>query len=369
MIKEMPEKIRLYVVVLILSASLPCRAGEVKLSDAEIDAKLMLLKPLPKIHYYWPPNADLLETRDSRKLYELARITHSLCISGEWCNKEQVDNGVYICARLNKTNPAVKVSLGVNFTPWTKKFGKDLPPTDRGPTYFEELRWFDERARLIKNWVDESNRMYGSDIKITAVTLDCERFAVETNNELWNEGIRQMLDAAHTKMQSLFPGARIEWYNRGVDNVERGNGWERSNIWTGREITPSLSYPAYRVPEIELTREHFRRTCKLADQMNISDVTPWVALASGDRRGIKKTRFDYDWDYDIIYSYLIGAELNISWYGERPERFAPYNRIKVIVFWPPPFDKRVPEWGKHFIAYVRGATGVEMLEDLGYKGE
>ena len=261
------------IVVLILSASLPCSAGHVKLSDAEIDVKLMLLKPLPKIHYCWP-DVNLLETRDSRRLYELARITHSLCVSGEWCNKKQVDNCVYTCARLNKTNPAVKASLGVNFSPFHDRFGKDLPPTDRGPTYLEELKYFEERSRLINKWLAESNQKYGSDIKITAVTLDCERFVVKANDELWNEGICQALDAIHIKTASLFPGARIEWYDRGINRVERGNGWDKSSSWTGREIKTSLSYSAYSVPEIGDMRELFRRTCKLADEMNVSDVTP-----------------------------------------------------------------------------------------------
>ena len=356
-------------VLMALSVFLSCATGQVNLSNTEIDAKLMQLKPLPKIHYYWPPHSDLLEKRNSRKLYELARITHSLCVSGEWASEKQVDNCVYICAKLNKTNPNIKASLGVNFTPWTKKFGKDLPPTDRGPTYFAEFKWFEERSRLIKQWVSKSNRKYGSNIKITALTLDCERFVVKPNNKRWNEGIRQALDAIHIKTRSLFPNARIEWYDRGIDRVQRGTGWAKSSTWTGKEIQTSLSHSIYTVPEVEHMRELFRRTCKLADDMKISDVTPWVALASGYRRGLKKTRFDNDWDYDIIYSYLIGAELNVSWFGERPERFAPYNRTKIVIFYPPPFDKRTSQWAKHFIAYVRGATGVSMLKDLGYEEE
>jgi hypothetical protein len=79
------KKVKLSIVVLILASFLPCMADQVKLSDAEINAKLMLLKPLPKIHYCWPPDANLLETRDSRRLYELARIMLDVIRFSELC--------------------------------------------------------------------------------------------------------------------------------------------------------------------------------------------------------------------------------------------------------------------------------------------
>jgi hypothetical protein len=366
----MPKKLPL--IIIIAAAILPtlrqCRSAETTpLSDSEINAKLAALKPLPKIHYYWPPDANLLETRDSRRLYELARITHSLCVSGEWATPQQTDNCVYTCARVNKTSPGIKCVLGINFSPWHMKFDPNLPPTDRGPSYLSEINFFEGRCRLIQKWIAQSNEKYHSNVEVGALTLDTERFQEKAGDKTWNEGIRQALDAIHIKAASLFPGVRIEWYDRGILRVASGNGWAKSQNWTGGEIKTSLSYSAYSVPEIGDMRELFRRTCKLADEMHVLDVTPWVALASGYRRGFIKTYFDFNWDYDIIYSYLIGAELNMSWYAERPERFAPYNRAKVVVFYPPPFDKRTPHWGKHFIAYVRGATGVEDLNDLGYE--
>ncbi len=352
-----------------LPASIQCNgSGTARLSEADINAKLLSLKPLPKVHYFWPVGSELTNDRDNRRLYELARITHSLCVSGEWVTKQQVDNCVYTCARINKTGPAIKTLLGINFSPWHSRFDKKLPPTDRGPTYGEEIRYFEERSRLVKQWAEQSNKKYSSDVKIGAITLDSERFSEIKGNERWNEGIREALDAIHIKARSIFPGARIEWYGRGATMALSGDGWRKTPYWTGKEIKAPLSCSLYTVPEIERTRETFRRTCKLADERGISDVTPWVALSSGYRRGLKKSQyFDMDWSYDVIYSYMIGAELNIKWYGDRPERYAPYNRAKVIVFYPRPFDKRVPDWARHFIAYVRGATGVKELKDLGHE--
>jgi hypothetical protein len=40
-----------------------------------------------------------------------------------------------------------------------------------------------------------------------------------------------------------------------------------------------------------------------------------------------------------------------------------------VVFYLPPFDKRTLAYAKHFIAYVRGATGVQDLKDLDMKNK
>jgi hypothetical protein len=247
------------------------------------------------------------------------------------------------------------------------KFAKKYPATYRGAAYFEMIHNFEERIKLLRQWVEESNKKYKSKVKVGAITLEAELFTVRKNDESWNESMRQALDAIHLKAQAVFPNARIEWFSRGIRQGATGDGWVKTPYWTGKEIKPSLSCSLYMLPEIEATRERFRRTCKLADEMGVEDVTPWVALGAGYRRGIDGTYWDSDWSYDIIYSYQFGSELNHRWYGDRPERFAPYNRAKVIIFYPPPFDKRVPDWGRHFIAYVRGATGVKKLNDLGYE--
>jgi hypothetical protein len=76
----------LVVTIIFLSSFLQCGAsGTIQMSDNEIDAKLFELKPLPKIHYCWPPDANLLETRDSRRLYELARIMLDVIRFSELC--------------------------------------------------------------------------------------------------------------------------------------------------------------------------------------------------------------------------------------------------------------------------------------------
>lgn len=344
------------IVVILITMFCPYSPAKT-LSESEIDIKLHALKPLPKVHYSWPTSSDVSDQR----LYELARIMHSLSVFGPDVKKEHVDRYIYICARINKTKPAIDASFGILFGPWSK-FSKELSPIYRGSAYQQELTQFKQRAKQIKEWVAESNDKYGSNVKIGAIMLDCERFKIKEKDELWNEGMREALDAVHVIAATIFPGARIEWYGRGI----RNDG-SKTPYWTGKEIKASLSCSLYSVPQNIRSRGAFRNTCHLAEQMSIDDVTPWVALASGYRRGLKGQYFDMDWSYDIIDSFWMGAELNHPWFGQKPERFAPYNRAKIIIFYPRPFDPRVPDWPMHFIAYVRGARTELYLTDLGYE--
>jgi len=355
-------------VILSAFVSSCCHAAS---SEAEFDlaAKLSALKPLPKIHYSWPFKGNFVSDRDNELLNYLARITHALSISAEKTSEKQIDNFVFVCARINKTtNPPVKCSLGVNFSPWHRKFKKNLPPTDTGPSYHAEKRYFSERLNFVKKCVAESNARYNCQVKVTAVLLDCERFRARPHDPAWNEGIRAKLDEIHKLAESIFPKARIEWFYHGMKPLRQKTGWARTITWTGKEIDTSLSVAFYCLPKAEQMRESYRRTCQLADAMDIEDVTPWVSLASGYQPSMAQPRtYYYDWDYDIEYSHQLGAELNILRFSEQPTYYAPYNRAKIVVFYPPPFDKRTPAWSKHFIAYVRGATGVSELRDLKFK--
>jgi hypothetical protein len=329
------------------------------LTETDLYNKLVELKPLPKVHYSWGIYHKLLEDPNSRQLYQLARITHSLCIAGEWVDKQHIDTVVYICARVNKTNPAISSSIGVNYSPWHRKFDKDLPPTDRGPTYKAELDYFAERLNLIKEWVRLSNQKYGTDVNVSALILDSERFYVRPSDEKWNNGIRESLDAIHLEAQRILPGTWVEWYGRGMHRLE--DAWGQTGLWTGREIKSPLSCSLYMVPEEDFMRQILQKTFALADTYGIIEVIPHVALGSGYRRGVKKrTNWDWDWDYDIIYSYRLGRDLN------QTVKSSPYSRVTSVVFYPAPFYEKTPHWGEHFIAYVRGATGVAKLDDIGY---
>ena len=254
-----------FLVVLTITAS----GGEkapVLLSKSEIAAKLRALNPLPKVHYSWhiERGSRLLEPENSQIVYQLARITHALSVKGEVVTEQQIDGCVYNCARVNMTKPEIPCRIGVNFSPWHRKFDKNLPPTDRGPTYYAEIVFFAERMNNIKKWVAAANRKYQSNVEVGVLLLDSERFYVKKNDQKWNEGMREALDAIHKKAAEIFPEAQIQWYGRGITRPD-GATWMQTGLWTNKEIKSPMSCSLYMLPEQDVMRETFRRTCALAD--------------------------------------------------------------------------------------------------------
>jgi hypothetical protein len=343
-----------------------CATETASLSEAQLFEKIGKLEPLPKVHYSWGM-WEQFKNYDERFFYQIARVTHSLCVKGEWATYDQIEKCVYACARVNKTNPKIPSTIGINYSPWHRKFKKDLPPTSRDISYYEEIEYFELRLKLIKEWINKSNKKYGTDVNVTAILLDSERFYRQQDDEKWNNAMQEALDTIHKKAVQIYPETRVEWFGRGIVRAD-GATFSKTIYFTGKEIMPTLSCSFYTLPEMEGMRQVFRKTCELADSYNIKEVTPWVALASGYKHDlIKKLKWTFDWDYDLIYSYMMGAELNVQWYAAQKDKYPEYDRAKVIVFYPDPFDRLSPAWGKHFIAYVRGATNVRDLSDIDFK--
>lgn len=359
-LKKHFSKERFFVVFFFISfTSLATFGG--KLTNQQIVEKLSVLKPLPKVHYtFATPGGNLLDDKSGRLLYEYARIANALTVWVEWANYKQIEACIYTCARINKTKPKIKSTIGLGCNPWDRKFGKNLPPTDKGATYKQELEFFTQRFESIKDWVDAANKKYGSNVQISAILLDTERFHASEKDTKYNAAIKEKLDTFHLLVKKHFPESKIEWYGRGI----RNNSYDTSPYWTGQELTESLSCSLYTIPEIDRMRKTYRRTCKLADQKGVNNVTPWVALSAGYRRGVDKEYWDINWQYDLIYAYMIGAELNNSWYSKYPEKYGPYDRAEIVIFYPPAFCDKTPEWGRYFIAYVRGAHNIKNIDDL-----
>lgn len=323
---------------------------------------LRALKPLPKVHYSFPIQDNLLF--DGPLLYEYVRLTRAASLRMENCTQPQVDAAVAACTAVNGKDRTAGAKLGMNYSPWHRKFDKDAAPTVDGPTAEQELRQFRERLQAVGEMVERANRRHGSRVEIGAILLDCERFRVRPGDAAWNDAITRKLNQIYDLAQAAYPKARIEWYNRGaMSRPPRPGGWEPSPYSTAQERGVAYACSLYKVAQSWETREVFRRTVENARQHGVEEVTPWVALASGYRPTIEGDEWEFDWDYDVYYSWMIGMEINHPWFGkpEQVDRFAPWHAAKVVVFYPPPFFPKTPAWGRHFVAYVRGANRVMEL--------
>jgi hypothetical protein len=153
-----------------------------------------------------------------------------------------------------------------------------------------------------------------------------------------------------------------------------------------------LAVSLYIVPEVGVMRNDYKTTA--AKMLNVSaacaagnakrgthrwcptQVVPWVSLGAGYRPPtqadsmIKGGRYKYQipWDYPIWYSWDIGRQINNA--SLRWPQLSYYEHAKAVALYPSAFDQRSPqlEGGGdlttmllHFIAYCRGAAGIERL--------
>ena len=87
----------------------------------------------------------------------------------------------------------------------------------------------------------------------------------------------------------------------------------------------------------------------------------WIGIGWGHRRLVDKFKVhDFNYDYDPIYSWTLGADINSTWRGNQGERFGPWNRVPTVAFYAEPWG-RVVNFHKHFVAYVLGAHGIQSL--------
>lgn len=327
--------------------------------------KLKDLKPLQKVHYSWSIPNKMLVQEENSLLREYARITHAICLSGENANLEQINVAVSVCKNINNLNPSIPCTIAINYSPWHHKFDKHLPPTDFGESHMAEVDAFETKLNLINKMLIQANLANKSNINISAIILDTERFKVKGNNTNWNNAITRKHNIIYNIAKNIFPFSRIIQYERGGwIPAENASGWMQSEWYTLKEKGESFSVSLYRIVELADTRESFKRTFLNAQKHGFFEVIPFIAIGSGMRRKTNMFNQWSSWDYDLVYSWQIGAELNNKWYSDRPNRFAPWDAAKVIVFFPGPFSNNYPFWAKHFIAYVRGANNNPFIEDL-----
>jgi len=319
--------------------------------NAVID-RLAELPRLPKPHYSAaiPPQQINLA---NGLLHQFTRITGSLCLNGQYCSEGQVFDAVVICARAT-------ANLAIGYNAWSEFWNDALPPTDQGPLYVEELKMLASRLAKIQLWVDQANHVHLPDtVNVRLVIFNSESFHVAYRSEEWRAAVRAKHDAFYTVAKQAFPDAPVEWYNFGaVVPSTATSGWTAVDNHDLAEKHDAHSVGLYRGSEIGYIRESYRRTATATEDA-AEPVTPFIALAAGYRMKADGSGRQFGpWDYDPMYSWALGREINTKWFGDRPARFAPWNRAERAIFYPAPFNPRFPDepFWRHFEAYARGAA-------------
>jgi len=333
---------------------------------AQILAWLRQLDPLQKTHYSWPvPGSRIIHQTDPL-IHEYVRLSGAISMRCEDVTQHWIRRCVAISKAVTAESPLIRPKIGLNYSPWYHVFPSDAAPTYVGPEHDQEIALFRQKLTLARDWLATENAAQGANVQIGAVMIDCERWHYKKPNEPgaaeWNAALRVKLTAIYRASKEVLPGVWVEWNSRGaVGPCTQAEGWCESPYTSLEEEGDGCAVGFYNIVEIGYTREKYVRTLARAEAHGYSVVTPWVALAAGYRRDVN-TYFKWlmDWDYDTYYSWQMGAEINHPWFATQPERFAPYDHATHVMFYPEPFG-RSPHWGKHFVAYVRGANLVQEL--------
>ncbi|MCK4657934.1 MAG: PKD domain-containing protein [Phycisphaerae bacterium] len=322
-------------------------------SNAQLLAWMQELDPLPKVHYSWAVHVDMMGDPPDPLLVEYVRITRAISL---WANQNatRIDSAVSICQQVNQGDVAIPASIAVVYTPWHIVFPPEAPPTYVGPEHYAEIDLFRERLTNIRRWLADANAAHGTNIQVTALLLDTEKFRIKSETEEgyqeWNTAMNVKYDSFFLAGKDIFPDATIEWFQRGQ---------VRKPFFTLEEMGDTFACSVYNGPDMETSRETIRATCENAHQHGVEDVTVWVGLAYGWLT--QDGPLEQNWNYDVSASWQLGFEINNPSPANPMGQPALLNMIRFVSFFPKPFQVETPYWGKHFVAYVRGAHGIAEL--------
>jgi hypothetical protein len=269
-----------------------------------------------------------------------------------------------------------------------------------GPEEDAEIELFTSLCHVANKLISTANAKFDTNLSIGALLLDQERwcsdcyayFNISNVTEAeYRAAITRKNNLFYSAAQACAPSAEIVLYDRGA--VGRGSGpsvaveqsgWRTPGGYytTDPDELPgaagAFSVSLYTLSEIGYTRKSFNLTADFARKRGVPAVIPWLSLGAAYRRTYCKHDcespmiYDENWNYDLAYSWMLGAEINDPWYGDRPERFADWHMAKSAAFYPSVFSLKntdvnrrganvsssVPVIMQHFVAYCQGAAGL-----------
>lgn len=288
---------------------------------------------LPKIHSSWRSSpAQLLDP--TPEFAEYVRICGGLTFSvvDGGTNREmaiKVFHAARLCAITN-ARPSIGHSPYHNYV-----------------DHIADRRAFSDALKRVQSYWDNFARMLEIDPYIHEYVLDCEK------NDLTSFDYVEYAQLI-PKIDVISPFVR--WYGKGMQRSANEIGWS-PYPWASKLPPSPLSTSLYTPSELGYMRETITRTLEWGQSTDSDDqIDVWLSMGCGSQRTIDKARdFNTDWEYDPIYAYQLGWEINNSWFGDRPDRFAPWNSVSRGIFYPCVFDPRVKNALAYFVSYCAGA--------------
>ena len=350
----------------------------------------------------------------SPTLRDFARITHSLPIrvplhgdsatfAEDGTDAHQISQAVKICADTNAT-------LNLNWSPWYYYYNCTACKSDprvQGEPEAAEIGLFTEYLNRAKDWVAAANKQWGTDVKITSVALDSEKFAfanahhavvgqqdwvgnLTRKNNLVFETVKKVLPDAHPfqydrggcgrcepQWGTSPPGSDTDPFNRGIGWCADGFRYVDTYTLQPDELGDMYGLSLYTVAEPGNTRAQMNNTANrcLADP-NCKAVMPTIVLGAGYRHNVSNfgatffttevagsadahagggkdkfidgRRAGPDWDYDPYYSWILGAQLNRpeEYGGNNSARWARWDMATQVQLFPGPFGNSIRDYSE-----------------------
>jgi len=297
-------------------------------------AALRQFEPLSIPHASWFLTRDLL--RDSELLAEYVRITGVCTLSLLWSD----DQAYVACGRAIDT--AGRGMIAILYSPYNQQDADSAASFDAA--WAAELLHVSQRLQHVKSLPQGE--------LIQLALLDHEQYRHD-EEPLVGAKLAVMYQIFHQHV------LLVTWYGQGMirRNVREENGWELFP-----KTLPSVPHDGlfgialFELHNLTLTREVIRRSAAEADKHG-ADLAAWVCLGTG---------YAYEWDTggdrvwrrDLTYpranTWRFGFDLAHKYVSARPEVFAPYDRIKLVIFYPAPYGPANRFWHDHFLAYLHG---------------
>lgn len=339
--------------------SIPVRVMHAaRAASAVIAAQLAGLPPLPKVHYSYATDAEVLDNPASGLLYEWVRITHNVTLELIGADAAKVRNAIAVVQAVNSTGPAIPARLSLKYSPWEYVFPANQPPMYAGPEVQAELDQMSRLLTQVDGYIDAANAALGTAVAVDSIILNTEvwraRQSTAADAAVWNAALKEKYDAAYNLCKAVFPGALVHWYNR-------GKPLDRGGYFALNELGDSCSQELYFVHDLPALRYRYRLGYQFSQTIGQTPIA-WINLngAFSDDLPDGQLRYLCGIEYPIENAWQLGLELNWPGFDPPADQQPPLKVAPAVTIYPAAFVSTEPDFARYFVAYVQGAANIPL---------